>query len=77
MTSLQEVAEAKATGDIALATGETATVLSAIRTYRGTSPQMAGFGTLILNAIPADRTGPGSHGRGAPKKAMAAPGSGH
>ena len=58
MTSLQEVAEAKATGDIALATGETATVLSAIRTYRGTSPQMVGFGTLILEALPPDRAGP-------------------
>ena len=32
---------------------ETAAVLSAIRTYRGTSPQMAGFGTLILKALPA------------------------
>ena len=32
---------------------ETAAVLSAIRTYRGTSPQMVGFGTLILNALPA------------------------
>ena len=29
-------------------------VLSAIRTYRGTSPQMVGFGTLLLNALPAD-----------------------
>ena len=28
-------------------------VLAAIRTYRGTSPQMAGFGTLILKALPA------------------------
>ena len=33
---------------------ETASVLSAIRTYRGTSPQMVGFGTLILRALPAD-----------------------
>ncbi len=32
---------------------ETAAVLSAIRTYRGTSPQMVGFGTLILKALPA------------------------
>ncbi|MYE02043.1 MAG: hypothetical protein F4Y03_12355 [Alphaproteobacteria bacterium] len=32
---------------------EAAAVLSAIRTYRGTSPQMVGFGTLILNALPA------------------------
>ena len=31
---------------------ETAAVLSAIRTYRGTSPQMVGFGTLILDALP-------------------------
>ena len=31
----------------------TAAVLSAIRTYRGTSPQMVGFGTLILEALPA------------------------
>ena len=37
-----------------LAPGETAAVLSAIRTYRGTSPQMVGFGTLILAALPAD-----------------------
>ena len=37
-----------------LALGETAAVLSAIRTYRGTSPQMVGFGTLILEALPAD-----------------------
>ena len=29
-------------------------VLSAVRTYRGTSPQMVGFGTLLLNALPAD-----------------------
>ena len=36
-----------------LAPAETATVLSAIRTYRGTSPQMVGFGTLILEALPA------------------------
>ena len=36
-----------------LAPEETAAVLSAIRTYRGTSPQMAGFGTLILKALPA------------------------
>ena len=37
-----------------LTPGETVTVLSAIRTYRGTSPQMIGFGTLILHALPAD-----------------------
>ena len=37
-----------------LAPGESAAVLSAIRTYRGTSPQMVGFGTLILEALPAD-----------------------
>ena len=37
-----------------LAPAETAAVLSAIRTYRGTSPQMVGFGTLILEALPAD-----------------------
>ena len=37
-----------------LAPGETAAVLSATRTYRGTSPQMVGFGTLILNSLPAD-----------------------
>ena len=37
-----------------LAPRETAAVLSAIRTYRGTSPQMVGFGTLILQALPAD-----------------------
>ena len=30
----------------------TAAVLSAIRAYRGTSPQMVGFGTLILEALP-------------------------
>ena len=36
-----------------LAPDETAAVLSAIRTYRGTSPQMVGFGTLILEALPA------------------------
>ena len=35
-----------------LSPAETAAVLSAIRTYRGTSPQMVGFGTLILNALP-------------------------
>jgi len=29
-------------------------VLSAIQTYRGTSPQMVGFGTLLLNALPED-----------------------
>ena len=34
-----------------LTPAETAAVLSAIRTYRGTSPQMVGFGTLILNAL--------------------------
>ena len=37
-----------------LAPGKTAAVLSAIRTYRGTSPQMVGFGTLILEALPPD-----------------------
>ena len=37
-----------------LASAETTAVLSAIRTYRGTSPQMVGFGTLILQALPAD-----------------------
>ena len=37
-----------------LAPGETAAVLSALRTYRGTSPQMVGFGTLILEALPPD-----------------------
>ena len=37
-----------------LAPGEAAAVLAAIRTYRGTSPQMVGFGTLILKALPAD-----------------------
>jgi len=37
-----------------LTPGETAAVLCAIRTYRGTSPQMVGFGTLILDALPAD-----------------------
>ena len=37
-----------------LAPAETAAVLSAIRAYRGTSPQMVGFGTLILEALPAD-----------------------
>ena len=37
-----------------LAPAETAAVLSAIRTYRGTSPQMVGFGTLILDALPPD-----------------------
>ena len=33
---------------------ETERVLSAIQTYRGTSPQMVGFGTLLLNALPAE-----------------------
>ena len=37
-----------------LAPGEITDVLSAIRTYRGTSPQMVGFGTLILKSLPAD-----------------------
>jgi hypothetical protein len=32
---------------------ETERVLSAIAAYRGTSPQMVGFGTLLLNALPA------------------------
>jgi len=36
-----------------LAPGETPAILCAIRTYRGTSPQMVGFGTLIRNALPA------------------------
>ena len=36
-----------------LTPAETAAVLSGIRTYRGTSPQMVGFGTLILEALPA------------------------
>ena len=35
-----------------LSPAETAAVLSAVRTYRGTSPQMVGFGTLILEALP-------------------------
>ena len=35
---------------------ETKRVLSAIQTYRGTSPQMVGFGTLLLNALPAGMT---------------------
>ena len=34
--------------------GETTAILCAIRTYRGTSPQMVGFGTLILQALPGD-----------------------
>ena len=34
---------------------ETAAVLSAIRAYRGTSPQMAGFGTLVLEALPPNQ----------------------
>jgi hypothetical protein len=33
---------------------ETELVLSAIQTYRGTSPQMVGFGTLLLNALPPE-----------------------
>ena len=33
---------------------ETERVLSAIRAYRGTSPQMVGFGTLLLDALPTD-----------------------
>jgi hypothetical protein len=33
---------------------ETKRVLSAIQTYRGTSPQMVGFGTLLLNALPTE-----------------------
>ncbi len=33
---------------------ETGLVLSAIRTYRGTSPQMVGFGTLLLNQLPGN-----------------------
>ena len=35
-----------------LTVAETRSVLSAIRTYRGTSPQMAGFGALILQSLP-------------------------
>ena len=34
-----------------LAPGETAAVLATIRTYRGTSPQMVGFATLVLKAL--------------------------
>ena len=41
-----------------LAPGESTAVLSAIRTYRGTSLQMIGFGALILEALPPDRAGP-------------------
>lgn len=37
-----------------LTPGETRSVLSAIRAYRGTSPQMVGFGTLILHSLPKD-----------------------
>ena len=37
--------------------GARARVLSAIATYRGTSPQMVGFGTMLLNALPAARRG--------------------
>lgn len=33
---------------------ESELVLSAIKTYRGTSPQMVGFGTMLLNALPAE-----------------------
>ena len=29
-------------------------VLAAIAAYRGTSPQMVGFGTLLLNALPKE-----------------------
>ena len=29
-------------------------VLAAIAAYRGTSPQMVGFGTLLLNALPSN-----------------------
>ena len=39
---------------VLVAPAETADVLSAIRTYRGTSPRMVGFGTLILQALPPD-----------------------
>ncbi|MDD9979931.1 MAG: hypothetical protein OXU81_00970 [Gammaproteobacteria bacterium] len=42
-----------------LAPNETAAVLSAISTYRRTSPQMVGFGTLILQSLPSDRTDSG------------------
>lgn len=38
----------------ALTPAETRSVLSAIRAYRGTSPQMVGFGTLILQSLPED-----------------------
>ncbi|MDE0409399.1 MAG: hypothetical protein OXN81_16240 [Alphaproteobacteria bacterium] len=37
-----------------LTPGETRSVLSAIRAYRDTSPQMVGFGTLILRSLPDD-----------------------
>ena len=37
-----------------LAPSEIAMVRAAIRTYRGTSPQMVGFGTLVLAALPED-----------------------
>ena len=37
-----------------LTPGETRSVLSAIHAYRGTSPQMVGFGTLILRSLPDD-----------------------
>lgn len=33
---------------------QTELVLSAIQTYRGTSPQMVRFGTLLLNALPPE-----------------------
>ncbi|MCY4231929.1 MAG: hypothetical protein OXF26_13855 [Alphaproteobacteria bacterium] len=35
-----------------LTPSDTQSVLAAIRTYRGTSPQMASFGTLILRSLP-------------------------
>ena len=37
-----------------LTPAETRSVLSAIRAYRGTSPQMVGFGALILQSLPED-----------------------
>ena len=36
-----------------ISAAQTGLVLSAIQTYRGTSPQMVGFGTMLLNALPA------------------------
>ena len=45
------------TTNLPLSTDETTRVLAAIQTYRGTSPQMIGFGTLLLNALPKDSAG--------------------